>query len=62
MFQKIYTILNGKGTLLNSWNFLIFFERGLISEDIFIPVEKTLVMHSPKIDCDIILDGELYIE
>lgn len=62
MFTKVKTLFNGKELIISTCEIFKFFNRSLVSQLITIPVEKTLVMHSPKLDCEILVDGEFYIE
>lgn len=59
---KIITLVNGKRILDNVWNFLLFNRRTfIVGEDIFVPSDKVLQLHSPIIDGELKIDGEVYI-
>ncbi len=62
MFESIQTLLNGEEVLAKVWDFFLFTKRTFTSdEDITIPVDKSLILHSPKIDGELAIDGEGYI-
>jgi|TARA_R110000851_G_scaffold298994_8_gene454814 hypothetical protein len=62
VFSKIITLLNGKKFLGNSWDFLLFYRTAFLAgEDILIPVENVLNLHSPSIDGELFIDGEGFI-
>lgn len=62
LFRKVLTLENGKRIHAFIWNVLLFSKRTFLSnEDINIPEDKVLQMHSPSIDGELYVDGELYI-
>ena len=62
MFKSISSLLSGKQNTIASWEFFLFIKRTFTaSEDIEIPSDKVLQMHSPKIDGELKVDGEVYI-
>ena len=62
MFSKVLTLLNGKKTNSYTWDIFLFIKRTFnSSEDINIPTDKVLLMHSPSIDSELYIDGEGFI-
>ncbi len=62
LFRKLLTLSNGKKRALFTWDALLFIRRTFLSgEDIEIPSDKVLQLHSPKIDGELKVDGEAYI-
>ena len=62
IFSKVLHLAEGKVYLEKIWNILLFKRRTFSpSEVISIPVDKVLQMHSPSIDCEVEISGELYI-
>jgi len=62
LFRRINNIFNGKEINTFIWNVNLFIKRTFSSnEDINIPSDKVLQMHSPVIDGELYLDGEAYI-
>lgn len=57
------TLLNGKAQTIPFWNALLLIKRDFTSEeDIDVPQGKVLQMHSPRIDGELKVDGEVFIE
>jgi len=51
-----------QATVANIWDVLLFVKRTFNSdEDINVPSDKVLQMHSPSIDGELFIDGEVYI-
>ncbi len=62
LFRKLLTLDNGKKKATYLWDVFLFIRRTFNSdEDIFVPSDKVLQMHSPKIDGELKIDGEVYI-
>ena len=62
LFRKLITLDNGERRLPFTWDVFFFIKRTFASdEDIEIPSDKVLQMHSPKIDGELKVDGEAYI-
>ena len=62
LFRDVLTLNEGKRLFVKIWNILLFSKRSFgSSEDIEIPSDKSLILHSPKIDGELIVDGEAYI-
>ena len=63
LFEKLNTLLNGKKINVSTWDVLLFVRRTFTSdEDIKIPTDKVLQMHSPVIDGELCVDGEAFIQ
>jgi hypothetical protein len=63
LFKRLYTYQEGKRRLTLSWNFLFFSSRSYSGDqkDIFVDADKSLILHSPRIDGELKVDGEAYI-
>ena len=62
LFRKLLRYSDGKTRATYLWDALLFIRRTFASdEDIEIPSDKVLQMHSPKIDGELKVDGEAYI-
>lgn len=62
LFRQFTYLLNGKRSLKNVWDLQLFIRRTFSSsEDIEIPSDKVLQMHSPVMDGELRVDGEAYI-
>lgn len=62
IFRKFNTLNNGKVESRFIWDLLLFYRRTFSSdEDINIPADKVLQMHSPIMDGELFVDGEAYI-
>ncbi len=62
LFGRLNTLLNGKKVNVPLWDVLLFYRRTFTSdEDIEIPSDKVLQMHSPIMDGELKVDGEAYI-
>ena len=62
MLSKILTLVNGKISLWNIWDiFLLYKTKFLVGEDIDIPQDLVLQMHSPEFDGELKISGEAYI-
>jgi len=62
LFRRINNIFNGKEINTFIWNVNLFIKRTFSSdEDIEIPADKVLQMHSPVFDGELKVDGEAYI-
>jgi hypothetical protein len=62
LFFRFLYLIDGKRTFQNIWDMLLFSKRTFTdSEDITIPADKSLILHSPKIDGELKIDGEGYI-
>ena len=62
LFRKFNTLSNGKVESRFIWDLLLFYRRTFsLDEDINIPTDKVLQMHSPIMDGELIVDGEAYI-
>ena len=59
---RLLTLIDGKKFLGNAWDFLFFTRRTfLVGEDLYIPSDKVLQLHSPIIEGCLEVDGEVYI-
>lgn len=62
LFENILTIFEGKKRSVFTWDTLLFYRRTFTSdEDIYIPKDKVLQLHSPIFDGELKVDGEGYI-
>ncbi len=62
LFRKFNTYDSGKVRNSFIWDLLLFYRRTFASdEDINIPSDKVLQMHSPVFDGELSVDGEAYI-
>ncbi len=62
LFRKFLHLLNGKRESRYIWDLQLFIRRTFTSdEDIEIPSDKVLQMHSPIMDGELKVDGEAYI-
>lgn len=62
IFRKVLHLIDGKRASEFIWNILLFSRRTFSSsEDIVIPSDKVLQLHSPVYDGEMEVDGELYI-
>lgn len=61
IFTKFYNLLNGKTALSNIWDFLLFKRRTFPTESIEVPSDKVLIMPSPILTSELVVDGEVYI-
>ena len=62
LFNRLNTLLNGKKVSIPTWDALLFIRRTFTAdEDITIPSDKVLQMHSPVMDGELAVDGEAYI-
>lgn len=62
VFKKILSLIDGKRNLINVWDVLLLSKRTFTAdEDILIEADKSLILHSPKIDGELTVDGEAYI-
>ena len=62
LFRDVLTLSNGKKILSKIWNVDLFIKRTFSAdEDINIPNDKVLQMHSPVMDGELFVDGEAYI-
>lgn len=63
IFSKVLHLLDGKKKSQWIWNILLFVRRTFTSdEDIKIPSDKVLTLHSPIMDGELYIDGEAFIE
>lgn len=63
LFTKAVTLEDGKRSLKYFWDFLLFVRRTfVVGEDITIPTDKVLTMHSPIFEGELYVDGEAFIE
>lgn len=63
LFKKVLTLNNGKRKHAFLWDVLLFCRRTFsIGEDIIIPSDKILTMHSPIINGELYIDGEGFLE
>jgi hypothetical protein len=63
VFQDVLLLDQGKNLLSKIWDISLLIRRSFTSdEDIQIPANMTLVLHSPAIDGELVLDGEGFIE
>ncbi len=63
LFDRVITLLSGKKVNVNTWDVLLFVRRTFTSdEDIKIPSDKVLQMHSPVMDGELCVDGEAFIQ
>lgn len=63
MIYWFVTKLSGKKRVLAFWDAFLFLKRDFTSEeDIDVPQGKVLQMHSPRIDGELKVDGEVFIE
>lgn len=62
LFFKFINLEDGKKKSQSIWDLLLFVRRTFsASEDIEIPSDKVLQMHSPVMDGELKVDGEAYI-
>jgi hypothetical protein len=62
IFKDVLTLSAGKKLLPKIWDILLISRRTFTSEeDIIIESDKSLILHSPKIDGELVIDGEGYI-
>ena len=62
IFNKVLNLFEGKKRSTFIWDVLLFYRRTFTSdEDIEIPSDKVLQMHSPVMDGELKVDGEAYI-
>lgn len=62
LFRDVLTLVDGKRLFSKIWDIQLFSRRTFTSnEDINIPIDKSLILHSPKIDGELFVDGEGYI-
>lgn len=62
LFRKFLNLVDGKVNSNYIWDLLLFYRRTFSSEeDIEVPNDKVLQMHSPVIDGELKVDGEVYI-
>jgi len=62
MVSWFQTMLNGKRSVLTFWDAFLFVKRTFTAgENINIPADKVLQMHSPTIEGELYIDGEAYI-
>ena len=61
MVYHIIGLLAGKLKALPIWNVHLLVNT-IFTEDINVPVDKVLPMHSPRIDGCLTIDGEVFIE
>ena len=63
LFFKVNSLDGGKKVNRYIWDILLLVRRTFLSgEDINIPSDKVLTMHSPTIDGELYIDGEAFIE
>ena len=62
LFSKILNLFEGKVKRQNIWDVTLLSRRTFTWADlIVIPVDKVLQLHSPSIECEVEISGELYI-
>lgn len=62
LFRKFLNLVDGKKSSNYIWDLQLFVRRTFTAdEDIEIPTDKVLQMHSPSIDGELLVDGEAYI-
>ena len=62
LFRDVLTLNEGKRLFTKIWDVLLFSRRTFtLGEDIEIPIDKSLILHSPSIDGELVIDGEGYI-
>ena len=62
IFNSVKTLFTGKGRAVAIWDVLLFVRRTFTAdEDIYVPADKVLQMHSPVTNGEVKVDGEVYI-
>ena len=62
LLRKVITLIDGKRKNEYIWNINLFVKRTFTSqEDISIPTDKSLILHSPSIDGELVINGEGFI-
>ena len=62
LWFKLLSLVGGKLGFINIWDVLLLKRRNFASgEDIYVPAGMVLQMHSPIIDSELKIDGEVYI-
>ena len=62
IFSKLLNLFEGKKRSTYLWDVSLFIRRTFtIDEDINIPSDKVLQIHSPVLDGELYIDGEAYI-
>lgn len=62
LFRRVQSLFDGKEINAVIWDINLFIRKTFTAdEDINIPADKVLQMHSPVIDGELLVDGEAYI-